>query len=131
MSLVVPNQGEQLMLQLVLNQTLKLKLFKNNVTPGETDTEATYTEATFTGYAEKSLTYGHWGFTPGGPTVGLYDTAQDFTSSADQTAEPIYGYYVVQASDGKLLWAERFSDAPNNVTNNGDIIRITPRITLE
>ena len=119
------------MLQKVLNQTLTLKLFKNNVTPGETDTEATYTVADFTGYADKSLTYANWGFTPGAPTVALYNAAQAFTSGADGQSQTIYGYFVIQASDGKLLWAERFADAPITIVNNNDAINVTPRITLE
>ena len=60
MTLVVPNIGEELALKAFLNHTAgqnqTLKLYKNNITPGETDTAATYTESTFTGYSSKSPT---------------------------------------------------------------------------
>lgn len=132
MTLVVPNDGEELALKNFLNHTApqdqKLRLFKNNVTPAETDTAASYTESTFTGYAQKSLTGTSWTVTPGAPTSASY-AQQTFTSSANQTAENAYGYYVVQGTSGKIMWAERFGTPPYVIENNGDSIAITPAIT--
>lgn len=132
MSLVLPNQGEQIALEALLNKTapqnLDLKLFKSNTTPGEADTEATYTEATFTGYAAVQLTAANWTVTPGAPTEAAY-AQQTFTSSAGSQNENVYGYYIVQRVSGKLVWAERFSDGPYNIVNNGDAIKVTPKIT--
>ena len=134
MTLVVPNVGEGVALAAFLNKTAPqdqvLKLFKNDVTPGEADTAATYTEATFTGYSSKPLTGATWTVTPGAPSTASYPQ-QSFTSGADQTAQSIYGYYVVQATSGTLLWAERFTGAPYVIQNNGDAILVTPQFTLE
>ncbi len=134
MTLVVPNAGEELALKNFLNHTApqnqKLKLFKSNTTPAETDTAGSYTESTFTGYAEAALTGTSWVVTPGAPSSAAY-AQQTFTSSADQSAENAYGYYVVQATSGILMWAERFTGAPYAIQNNGDNIKITPAITAD
>lgn len=133
MTLVVPNAGENLMLAHALNKTapedFTLKLYKNNVTPGETDVAGTYTEATFTGYASVSLTGGNWVITPGAPTSAAYPQ-QTFQSSANQTPETIYGYFVVGASSGTLYWAEKFSSS-QVIQNNNDTIKVTPVLTAD
>ena len=134
MALLVPNQGEDLALQALVNKTapqnLTYRLYKNNKTPAETDTEADYTQSTFTGYAAAALTGASWSTTPGAPTSATY-AQQSFTSSADQAAELAYGYYVIQATSGKLVWAERFTNGPYTIANNGDVIKITPTITAD
>ena len=62
--LVVPD-GEGDGLQYFVNkaapENLVLRLYQSNTTPAETDTAATYTEATFTGYAPITLTGSSWG----------------------------------------------------------------------
>lgn len=134
MTLVVCNQGEGLALEAILNKTagqnVRLKLFKSNTTPGETDTEATFTEADFTGYSDILLTGASWTVTPGAPSSAAY-AQQTFTSSADQSSQNVYGYYLTQTTSGKLIWAERFSDGPYAIANNGDAIKITPTITAD
>lgn len=134
MTLVVPNAGEGLALQNFLNKTTPqnqtLKLYKSNTTPAETDTAATYTEATFTGYASKALTGASWTVTEGAPSSAAA-AQQTFTSSADQTTENIYGYFVVQTTSGIIMWAERFTAAPYAITNNADAILLTPAITMD
>lgn len=134
MALVIPNQGEVIALEALLNKTapenLDLCLYQNDVTPGETDTEATYTEADFTGYSTIQLTAANWTVTPGAPTEAAYPQ-QTFTSSADQTSQSIYGYYVKQRTSGKLVYSERFTNGPYTIANNGDEIRVTPTITGE
>ncbi len=130
---ILPNNAEGDLLQYFVNraspQDLVLKLFKNNVTPAESDTAATYTEADFTGYGAITLTGASWGApSEGDPTTIAY-AEQTFTSSADQTVQNIYGYFLVRASSGRIAGAERFSDAPYAISNNGDLIKVTPQIT--
>lgn len=134
MPLLVPNVGEEVMLRNITNNTspqnLILRLYSSNTTPAEADVATTYTQATFTGYAAATLTGASWTFTVGAVTYATY-AQQTFTSSAVQGAtQSIYGYYLTQASSGILMWAERFSDGPYPITNNGDSIRITPYIEL-
>ncbi|MGH7261470.1 MAG: hypothetical protein ACREI9_12450 [Nitrospiraceae bacterium] len=132
MALLIPNAAEDVALQNFLNktapQTCVLKLFTNNVTPAETDTEASYTEAAGFGYAAVTLTPASWTITPGAPTEAAYPE-QIFTFTGN--LGNVYGYYVVETTSGKIKWAERFSDGPYNIVNNGDQIKITPKITAD
>lgn len=129
-TLVVPNVGEGRMLHNFLNKTAAedqtVKLYVNNITPSETDTDSTYTEMSTQGYADKDLTGASWSVTEGAPSFGSY-AQQVWTFDGTGGTTNVYGYYVVQQSSGILLWAERFSDGPYTVTNNGDQIKITPR----
>jgi hypothetical protein len=131
MALLIPDEGEVKMLSLILDgataENLTLKLYTNNKTPAEADTPAAYTVASGFGYADKTLTNGSWTVTPGDPSVALYaQQTWTFTGALGD----VYGYYVVGAVSGVLYWAERFTTAPFDIQNNGDEIRVTPRITL-
>lgn len=134
MTLRIVNQAEEHMLDLILAVNYTLKLFKNNVTNGLTSTqidalvETDFTEATFTGYSSKALTGGSWTTTAGNPCTGSYAT-QTFTSSADQAAQALYGYYVVRTSDSKLQWFEMFP-GPIVIEFNGEYLEVTPQITF-
>jgi hypothetical protein len=135
MALVIVNQGEEDFLDLVLAVTYDLKLFKTDVTAGLTDEqvealdEGDFTEATFGGYADATITGGSWTTTPADPSFATY-AAQTFTQT-DGIAQTIYGYYVTRASDGALEWFEEFAGGPITVTNVGDAITVIPRMTLD
>lgn len=134
MSLVLLNQGESDWLSMAVNkaapQNLLLRLYKSNTTPAETDTEASFTEADFTGYASATLTGANWSVTPGAPSEASF-AQQVFTSSADQTSQDVYGYYLTQLTSGRAQWAERFPSGPYPIANSGDNIGVTPKITLD
>jgi hypothetical protein len=134
MALVLPDQGEGIALEALVGKTagqnLILKLFKSNTTPGETDTESTYTEANFTGYTNLTLTASSWVTTTGAPSSMAYPQVT-FTSTAGSQNQPVYGYYLVQVSSGKLVWAERFTDGPYTIVNLNDAIKVTPIITCD
>lgn len=131
MALNVPDVGENIALEALVNKTapqnLTLKLFSNNITPSDTDVAGTYTEATFAGYASISLTGASWGAASAGTIT--YGSQQTFTRSTTGTTENIYGYYVIQAVSGILVWSERDASAPFAVTNSGDAIKLTPTIS--
>ena len=135
MSLLVPDVGERKFLNVaingVANEDLTLKLYKNNYTPVEGSVAGDFTEATFTGYAAVTLARGSWTVaTVAGLTTAAY-AQQAFTSSADQTLENEYGYFVVGASSGVLWWAERFTGGPFPIQFNGDQINVTPKINAD
>ena len=134
MALLVPTNGEGDMLRFMLNfsapENLVLRLYQNNVTPSETDVAATYTEATFTGYASATLTGASWTVNEGAPSDASY-AQQSFTSSAAQAVQQIYGYFLTRVTSGRIGWSERFTDGPYPVSNNGDVVRVTPAITLD
>jgi hypothetical protein len=146
MALLVPHEGELQLLTDLLGQGTRedwqLGLFNSNITPVETDTASTYTahETAFTNYARKTLTRAigssNWN-TPvsqapsGSPAwssrsqVGhsqYGSAAQSWTCGA--SGDTIYGYFVVGASSGKLIFAEAFA-TPRTLAN-GDTISVTP-----
>lgn len=125
-TLLVPDVGEAELLDDMLNaRDRTLKLYKNDITPAESDTAGTYTEADFTSYAAKTLTGASWNAasTSGGTTSKTY-AQQSWTCGA--SGNTIYGYFVVRSST--LCWAERF--ASTRVLVNSDVLNLTPRMEL-
>lgn len=133
MALNFPNTGENIALEALVNKTapqnLVLKLYSSNTTPSDTDTHTTYTEATFAGYSAITLTGANWNAASAGSIS--YNAQQTFTRSTTGAVENIYGYYVVQATSGTLVYSERDANAPFAVTNSGDAIKITPTISAD
>jgi hypothetical protein len=134
MTLRVVDQAEEHFLDAILAVNYSLRLFTNDVENGlstaqkDALTEASFTEATFTGYASAALTGGAWTTTQGNPASASYAT-QAFTSTADQTPQDVYGYYVLRASDLKLQWYEYFS-ASATIQYDSESIIVTPAMTL-
>lgn len=136
MALLVPNHGEGDALRALIEYSggMTLRLFTNNITPAETDTASTYTEAAFTGYAAKvlnaSAAHANWTITEGAPSQASY-AMQQFDSSAGSQNVNVYGCYITRTTGGRIVLAERFASAPFNIQNNGDYIQVTPNITMD
>jgi hypothetical protein len=140
MAFVYSNEGEKLLLEAAVGKVaagaLKLKLFRNDVTPGHADTTATFTEANFTGYSAATLATASWNAATAGTGTGTalankaaIDYAQQtFTMGTPGTTNTIYGYYITNNAETVLLGAERFSTA-KSMAVNGDAIKITPKLT--
>lgn len=135
MALVVPNASEVIMLQYILNidapENISIRLYANNVIPNENSTVATFTEvANGLGYTTGgiSLTPGSWSIIAGNPSEAEHT---EVTWTFSGAAGNVFGYYVTRDGGGELMWAERFSNGPFDITTNGDEIKITPRLTLE
>ena len=133
MALVVFDQGESMLLQMALNKSaqadLVIDLFTNNVTPTETHTEANYTVMGATqGYTQKTLTGANWTISGTTPTLATQsELTWTFTPAGGPTN--IYGYVVKKGT--LALWAETFSGGPWVVQNDGDVIKVTPKLSLE
>jgi len=125
----IVNGGEDIAIEYLVNkdspENLVLKLFKNDVTPDESTVIGDLTEADFTGYSSQTLTGSSWSAASSGATSYA---EQSFTSSADQTAQTVYGWYLERATGGELVAADRFSSPPT-IENNGDVIKVTPTLT--
>lgn len=131
MSLLIPNTAQTYILNLLLNQTLKLKLYSNDVTPTITDTLASFTEVAGGGYADITLNFANFVVTEGPPAVGVYDSFKDFDfTGATSGPGTIYGYMITNNAEDLLYWVERFPTVPLEPIN-GSQIRIKPRITLD
>jgi len=130
MALNVPNVGENIALENFVNkatpQNPVLRLFINSVTPSDTDTAGTYTEAGFPGYSAITLTGSSWNNAASGSIA--FGSQQTFTCSGAST-DDVYGYYITQVTSGVLMWSERDASAPFEVRLSGDAIRLTPTIT--
>lgn len=131
MPLLVPDAAEVRMLGNIVNKTtpedLVLRLYSNNITPAETDTAATYTEVSGSGYVSKVLNGANWTITSGAPSSASY-ALQTWTFSGAVT---VYGYYLTELTSGIIKWAERPSGSPISITTSGSEIRLTPTITLD
>ena len=129
MPLNVPDVGENRILEMLVNKTapqdLHLRLYINNITPSDTDTAGTYTQAGFPGYAQIGLTGASWNAAAAGSIS--YGSQQSWTCSGPAT-DDVYGYYVVQQTSGVLIWSERDATAPFQVRNSGDVVKVTPTI---
>lgn len=133
MPLVVPNVGELELLDkllkdaLVTDENYILRLYKVDVTPDANSTVGTFTEADFSGYSAKTLNRASWS-----AAITISDKAtsqypqQSWTCGV--TGNTIYGYYVLGANSGTLLWAERF--VASRALEDGDVFQLTPTFTL-
>lgn len=134
MTILVPNNGEGDALSAFVNKStlsdLILRVFKNNITPSETDTAATYTEADFSGYAAATLTGASWTISEGAPSQASY-AQQTFTRNATGAAQTVYGIYMTRSSGGRIALAELDPAGPFTLTNNGDVYKYTPQVTAD
>lgn len=128
MALNVPNVGENAILEIVVNKTaaqnLVLELYKNNITPSDTDVYTDYTASTFSGYSAKTLTGASWNSASGGSIT----YAQQSFACTGAASESVYGYYVRQVTSNILMWSERAASAPLAIAVSGDEVRITPTL---
>ena len=133
MALVVPNVGEVLLLSYSLNKIapgddVKLKLFKNDVTPDEDTVIGGLTEADTAGYSAIALAKADWTVASVGDVTTAAQPQKTFTLTG---AGSHYGYYITDTAGTGLLWAERFSDAPHAIPSGGGTEKITVKLVGE
>jgi hypothetical protein len=131
MSLVVPDVGEVYIMNSWLAgfppSSLFVRLYQNNFTPDQNTLLSDLTVATFSGYAQASVTLGTF-TTVAHKAKSVGTAAQVFTHNGGGTSNTIYGYYVVDTFTGNLVWVERFGSS-QIMLNNGDQISITLQFT--
>lgn len=133
MSVVIPDVGGLLLLKWATQATsspenLTLKLYTNNYSPVAASVAADFTEATFTGYAAKTLTRSSW-TDPVQSGTTAKTTYPELTWSNSGSSQTIYGYYVVGATSGTLIFAEALDAAYAMAT--GSSFNLTPELTLD
>jgi hypothetical protein len=134
-TLLFVNNGEEQALRYIVNkdgltENLLYKLFTNNITPAETDTAGSYTEASGGGYADIELTGSSWVITPGAPAQAAYAQQEWTFSGALSGGASLYGYYALRAVTLDLMFAERFATA-RTPANVDDKLRLTPKVTAD
>ena len=141
MAIVIPNSAEVVLLQRALgnapSENAVLKLYVNDLTPVAASTAGVFTEMTGHAYAPKTLAAANWVVLQSAGSGGGYSTTavasyaqQTWSFLADTAPTTIYGYFVVGATTGQLLWAERMPN-PYIVENDGDVLKITPRFAAD
>lgn len=120
---LVPNAGEEIALDRFLKTSDEtLKLYVNDYTPVEGSVAGDFTEMSTQGYAAKTLTAASW-------SSGAY-AQQTWTFDGTGGSTIVYGYFVIDAGTGVIMFAERFGTPPT-IVNNGDQIKVTPTITAD
>jgi len=106
----------------------KMHLYSNNFSPTTASVLANFTECTFAGYAAADCS--NWT----APTVTshvatIQADANTFTRSTTGSSQNVYGYYITDQAGTTLYYAELDPSGPRVVTNAGDSVTITPKIT--
>jgi hypothetical protein len=131
MPLLVPDEGEVRMLDMLVNgdtfTDVRLRLYKNNLTPDQDTVYIDLDEATFPGYAEQTPSFGAASIVSHKGKI-VDTSARSFVWSGSASPENIYGYYVVDIGTFAVLWVQRFS-SPQVMSSNGDTITITAALT--
>lgn len=142
MPLVVPDKGELLILEYLVNihrdntEHTVLHLYVNDVDPednshgssGEDFSTGTFTEASASGYSAITLTGAGWTTTQvAGVSTAIYNTGVTFSFTV---GEDLYGYYITDTNND-IMWAEKFPAAPVQLPAlDGGTIAIRPQLTL-
>lgn len=120
-NLVMPDAAERFYLDKMLNEgdDVIVKLYTNNVSPTATSTVGTFTEAS--GYTPITLNAGDWTVS----TVnGVAQAVQDTITFSITVAQTIRGYFIVDAGDSTLRWAQKFDVA--RVQGNPSTLLLEP-----
>lgn len=99
-----------------------VRVFQNNITPDRSKVKSDFTVATFAGYADITLAHANF---PAASVSGhvastTYSTTLTWTRSTTGSSQTVYGIYVVNAADTKVIAAALFDAGPYTVTNSGD-----------
>jgi hypothetical protein len=106
-----------------------LRLFTNNITPGDTTAINDLTEATTpTGYQPITLAGASWTTViTNGSGLAVY-SQQIFTFTTGVT---LYGYYVTTIGvSPQLLWVEVFTNTPWTLPDGGGQVGVTPQFAM-
>lgn len=135
MAIVVPTPSRQTLVKNCLNHTAPqnqtLKLFSSNTTPTVATVVGDFTETSGGGYASKALTGSSYTIGDDGVDDALASYAEQtwtFTGVVSGTGI-VYGYYIVQATSGLLMWCERFASSFTPAVN-GDALALTVKLRL-
>lgn len=107
-----PDGGLIFMLQQIVAAGLKLHIFTNNITPSDSTTLGSLTEAAWTGYAAQTLVAGNWVSLGVNLHVGtiVYPTCTfSNTSGSPVTA---YGFYITDTTNTNLVAVGLFDGSP-------------------
>lgn len=132
MALTVTRTGQKWFLDAIatrLHSTAQIGLFQNDHMPTELSEFEDLVDANFFGYAQQN--FGEW--------VAAYLNAANEAEAYAPTItwtfgggdpQDIYGIFVISASGGTLLYAERHPLAPVTLSVVGDPFAYTPKLVV-
>jgi len=126
--LVVPQSGAAVLLEKGLDgltATVDLHLYQNDMAPSPSSVLGDFTEADYDGYAEETITPGTWAvFLQGISQAVAVGPGIVFSPTGATTPNVVYGYYVTDNTNTRLLWAERFAEPKvmNGVTTGFTLV---------
>lgn len=115
---IAKEEGLRYFLGKAAPEPMMLRLFVNDVTPGELDQTGTYQEAKGYGYEPIELHAGKWEVVD---TKGNYPT-QTFTFGGP--LGKVCGYFITRKKSGRLVSAAKFEDGPYVIKMPGDCVDV-------
>ncbi len=128
----VPDVGLRAILNLLTaawGDTLLVHLYRVDHVPAAGDLVTDYVEADYEGYAAQAATTWSAALTLG-PTTFTEADELAFVKGVGGTGNDVWGYYVTDAGGTVLLWAERDPAPPVDMSGDGNVYRVTPRLVL-
>lgn len=116
MLMVIPDEGKNLWLDRALGRvgadtSWRIRLYQNNYTPVDGSTLASFTESTFTGYSQVTVTEGAFGAAVVTANVAEANTSSPPTyTCTGGSAQNAYGWYMVGVTTGKVYAAQKFDN---------------------
>lgn len=110
--------------------TSKLNLFTNNFTPTGASVLADFTLASYTGYSQKSVSWGTVFDEGDGSWSVTSNAVHEFTGPTSGAGVTAYGYVVTDgATPQKVLWSELLA-ASKTLTTTTDAVNVVPGINI-
>jgi len=124
-NVIFPDPSLVWMLRQVVGVGVRYHLYRNNHTPGLSDTLADYLEANYSGYASIFVPAANWILGNVAGHVGLLQAAPINFPNTSPTPATVYGYFVTDTGGTQLVLSARFDLSPF-VIGTGDFCPVTP-----
>lgn len=131
MAVIMPKESRNRLAQVLVEYQLAtnlLRLYVNDLTPTDTTVVGNVTECSSMWYMARTMSFGTSGSTMSGDG---YATIASVTWYGDDWSDPVtvYGWYILNSYDGKLLLIERFA-TPKLMASSSDSITVNVRLDL-
>ena len=124
---IVPIAGRETFIKKVLNQTIYVRLFVNDLDPDKDTKIDDIVECSLSGYSAIVLSYSDWEIQS--QTYTVQAQTVNYLEFQFNESGTIYGYYLTD-SDGNLLSVEKFYPSPVEVYNDGKKLKFKPLFYL-
>lgn len=101
-------------------------LYKNNVTPSPSDTIATYTPGDYDGASSLAVLWPNAPFSSGPGEAFMFGQTLIYQPTGITTPNMVYGIYVIDTVNVRLIYAMRFDAAPVAIGGNLDALPVVP-----